>query len=210
MATGPLDAEPDSPLRAERDALEVRVTAAEAEVARLSAELDEAREQLRAARTGDPAGISLFDGSPGAEPDNRRAIGDGSDPRALSLILGITSGVAGLVALLALFNGNLLTPFGIIIVALTLGLAWAAANTRVVPVEVSVVRGMVYVTQGESSHRFDVRSASTAVEMVGQPGDPGWQLRFPRRGGLEPFVIDASMVEPVGFVEKLREWRPEL
>ncbi|NHA01505.1 hypothetical protein G5V59_21535 [Nocardioides sp. W3-2-3] len=84
---------------------------------------------------------------------------------------------------------------------LTLALAWGAARTRVVPVEVSVVRGMVYVQQGESSYRFEVRKPETDVQMVGQPGDPGWQVRFGRRG-LEPFVIDASMVDAHEFVAK--------
>lgn len=208
MATGPLEADAVTALQAERDALASRCDAAEAEVARLTAQVEELRGRLAAEQ--ERGGLSLFDDADDSDANVRRVLGDGSDPRALSVILGVTAAVAGFVALLALINGNLFTPFGIIIVALAIGLTWAAVNTRVVPVEVSVTRGMVYVTQGESSHRFDVRSSATAVEMVGQPGETGWQLRFPRRGGLEPFVIDASMVDPIEFVAKLREWRPEL
>lgn len=208
MATGPLDADAVTALQAERDALASRCDTAEAEVARLTAQVEELRGKITAEQGR--GGLSLFDDADDSDTNVRRVLGDGSDPRALSLILGVTAGVAGFVAMLALINGNLFTPFGIIIVALAIGLTWAAVNTRIVPVEVDVTRGMVYVTQGESSHRFDVRSSATAVEMVGQPGETGWQLRFPRRGGLEPFVIDASMVDPVELVAKLREWRPEL
>ncbi|WP_181407607.1 hypothetical protein [Nocardioides sambongensis] len=45
--------------------------------------------------------------------------------------------------------------------------------------------------------------------MIGRPGDSGWQVRF-RRRGLDPYVVDASMVDPHAFVRQLREWRPEL
>ena len=45
--------------------------------------------------------------------------------------------------------------------------------------------------------------------MIGHPGDTHWSVRFPRRG-LDPFVVDASMVEPHDFVAKLREHRPNL
>ena len=83
------------------------------------------------------------------------------------------------------------------------------ARTKVVPVEVSVVRGMVYVQQGESSYRFDLRKPETAVDMVGQPGDAGWAVHFGRRG-LDPFVVDASMVDAAEFVRQLREYRPAL
>ena len=75
--------------------------------------------------------------------------------------------------------------------------------------EVHVARGIVYAEHGETSYRFDLRRPETQVEMVGRPGDAHWAVRFPRRH-LEPFVIDGSMVNAEEFVEKLREFRPDL
>jgi hypothetical protein len=209
MATGPLGTDPAGALRAERDALARRCTDAEARVEALTADLAEAHARvaaLEAAREAESGSLSLFDGS---STSGDRLTGDGSDPRVLSLVLGSTAVVAAMVALLALVNGKLGTPFGVIMVALTIGLAWGAARSRVVPVEISVVRGMVYIQQGESSYRFDLRKSETAVDMVGRPGEAGWTVHFGRRG-LDPFVVDSSMVDAVEFTRQLREHRPEL
>lgn len=203
MATGHLDADHPASLRAERDALLRRCADAEARVADLTGQLDEARAQLAAYENSST--LSLFDGAERADV----AGGDGSDPRVLSFVLGATAVVAGMVTLLALINGNLFTIFGLVMVLVTISLTWAAARTKVVPVEVSVVRGIVYVEQGETTHRFDVRKPETKVEVSGRPGDAGWTVRFLRRG-LDPFVVDASMVDPDTFLHQLREFRPEL
>ncbi|WP_436697950.1 PspA/IM30 family protein [Nocardioides sp. BYT-33-1] len=200
------DVDPVAALRQERDDLARRLTASQDEVARLTTELESARAQVRALETQDGDSLSLFEGEPTA---GDRLTGDGSDPRVLSMVLGATAIVAGMVALLTLINGKLGTPFGVAMVVIAIGLGWAAARTRVVPVEVSVVRGIVYIEQGESTHRFDVRKPSTRVEMVGSPGDPGWVVRFPRKG-MDPFVIDGSMVDAEEFVRQLREHRPDL
>ncbi|TWG92512.1 hypothetical protein L615_007000000230 [Nocardioides sp. J9] len=203
MATGPLGTDPEhAALSAERDALARRCAEAEARVAELEAELAEARASLAA--QADDSHLSLFDGT-----TEDRLVGDGSDPRVLSLVLGATAVVAGMVTLLTILNGKIVSPFGVVMIALTVGLAWGAARTRVVPVEVSVVRGMVYVQQGELSYRFDLRRPETDVQVVGEPGSPTWAVRFGRRG-LDPFVIDASMVDSVEFTGRLREYRPEL
>ena len=208
MASGPLGAEPQHLPDAEYEALARRCAEAEAEVRRLRAELDETRAQLAArpeeAETS-PDRLSLFEGDP--QPDG--LVGDGSDPRVLSLILGATAVVAAMVTLLAFLNDKLTTPFGFIMIALTIGLAWGAAKSRVQPIEIHVARGIVYAEQGETSYRFDLRRPETQVEMVGRPGDSHWVVRFPRRH-LEPFVIDGSMVDAEEFVEKLREFRPDL
>ena len=208
MASGPLGAEPHHLPDTEQDVLARRCAAAEAEVERLRAELDETRAQLAAQQeesevSGDR--LSLFEGP--AQSDG--LVGDGSDPRVLSLILGATAVVAAMVTLLAFLNDKLTTPFGFIMVALTIALAWGAAKRRVQPIEVHFARGIVYAERGETSYRFDLRRPETQVEMVGRPGDSDWAVRFPRRH-LEPFVIDASMVEAEEFVEKLREFRPDL
>ncbi len=206
MASGPLETDPVIALREERDALARRLAASEQKVRQLSADLDDARAQVAALEAAGPEPLSLFEGDMlGADG----LTGDGSDPRVLSMVLGSTAVVAGMVTLLTLLNGKLASPFGVAMVLITIGLAWGAARTHVVPIEVSVVRGMVYVEQGETSHRFDLRKPETVVEMVGRPGDAGWSVRFPRRG-MEAFVIDGSMVDAGEFVRQLREHRPDL
>ncbi|GAB4013769.1 coiled-coil domain-containing protein [Nocardioides ultimimeridianus] len=208
MATGPVDAQPDA-LRNEYDALVRRHAQTQAELEQAQAELADARLRIAAleARAAAAEGpLSIFEG--GSDPGGRLT-GDGSDPRVLSFVLGATAVVSGMVAVLALLNGTLMTPFGLLIAALTAVLAWAALRTKVEPIEVSIVRGLVYVKKGETSYRFDVRSASTEVEQHGTPGEPGWELRFARKG-MDPFVIDASMVEPVSFMAELRQWRSTL
>ena len=198
------DVDPVVALRLERDDLARRLAASQDEISRLTSALESSRAEVAALASGDS--LSLFDGGP--QPGDRLT-GDGSDPRVLSLVLGATAVVAAMVALLTLLNGKLATPFGVVIVLVAVGLGWAAARTRVVPVEVSVVRGVVYVEQGESTHRFDIRRPETAVEVVGRPGEPGFAVRFPRKA-LEPFVIDGSMVDGEEFLRQLREHRPEL
>lgn len=208
MATGPLSTDAAAALQAERDALARRCAETEARVEVLEAQLTEARSRIEALEAADRGSLSLFDGD--ADPASTdRLTGDGSDPRVLSMVLAATAVVAAMVAVLALLNGKLGTPFGLVMIALTIALAWGAARTRVVPVEVSFVRGMVYIQQGETSYRFDLRKPETAVEMVGAPGDAGWAVRFGRRG-LDPFVLDASMVDPADFTRRLRELRPDI
>ena len=206
MATGPVETDRLHALEAERDALARRCADAERRVQELTEELERVRGELASAQARESESLSLFDGGTAT---GDRLTGDGSDPRVLSLVLGATAIVAGMVALLTLLNGKIVSPFGLLIVATTIGLAWGAARTRVVPVEVSVTRGLVHIQQGESSHRFDLRRPETSVEMVGQPGDSGWAVHFLRRG-MEPFVVDASMVDPVEFTRQLREHRPGL
>lgn len=208
MATGPLSTDAAAALQAERDALAHRCAEAEARLEVLEAQLAEARARIEALEAADHGSLSLFDGDTGSASGDRLT-GDGSDPRVLSLVLGSTAVVAAMVAVLALLNGKLGTPFGLVMIALTVALAWGAARTRVVPVEVSFVRGMVYIQQGETSYRFDLRKPETSVEMVGVPGDPGWTVHFARRG-LEPFVLDASMVDSAEFTRRLREVRPDI
>ncbi|MBU2695713.1 hypothetical protein [Pimelobacter simplex] len=206
MANGPVEPDEATALRSERDDLLRRCEAAEGQVVALTGELAAAQERV-AALEADDGSLSLFGGDPA--PGSDRLTGDGSDPRILSMVLGATAVVAGMVALLALLNGKIATPFGVVMIALTIGLAWGAARTRVVPVEVSVVRGIVYVEQGETTYRFDLRKPGTQVEIDGRPGESGWAVRFPRRN-LDPFVVDGSMVDAADFTRQLREYRPEL
>jgi hypothetical protein len=212
VATGPVETEPANDVPADDD-LSRKYAESEATVRRLTAELAEARERIAALEALDlrppvtkETPLSLFEGG---DYNGGSLTGDGSDPRVLSVVLWATAVVSGMVVLLAMINHNLFSLFGIFMLILTVGLAFAAASTKVEPIEVSVVRGLVYVKKGENTHRFDVRSPSTQVNQVGRPGEAGWQLEFPRKG-MDPFVITAAMVDPVEFMAQLRQWRPEL
>lgn len=207
MASEPVDEPPMEPTQAERDALEARCADAEQQVADLTAELAAAKARIADLEAAADAQISIFDGADGSVGAGLAR--DGSDPRVLSMILAATSVVAAMVALLALVNGNLFTTFGFAMILTTVVLAYAASRTRVMGVDVSINHGVVYIEKGESSYRFDLRQKHTLVDMVGQPGDAFWQLRFHRKG-MDDFVVDADMVEPHEFVRQLREYRPGL
>jgi hypothetical protein len=207
MASGPLEEQPTESLLAERDALAARCADAGQQVTDLTAQLAAAHAQianLEAAAAAEP--MSIFDG---AETRSAGLVTDGSDPRVLSMILAATSVVAGMVALLALFNGNLSTTFGYAMVVTTVILAWAALRTRVMATQVSMSNGVVYIENGETSYRFDVKHQGTLIDMVGQPGDNYWQVQFHRKG-MDDYVIDADMVDAEEFVRQLREYRPNL
>ncbi len=116
--------------------------------------------------------------------------------------------MSGLAALVAFFSGSV--GLGLLMLAITVALLWFLSTTRVPPIEISVNRGIVYIDQGDSKHRFDLRNERTQVEMSGKPGDRDWEVRFLRRA-LDPFVIRAGMLDDAeGFVRNLRQWRPEL
>jgi hypothetical protein len=190
-------------LRAERDALEDRALEAERLAETLAAELAEARADLAV----DPGRLSLFDDLPDEQTGPRAT--DVSDPGVLPIAWGATALVAAMVALLAVVNRGLGSPVALVMLGLTCLLAVLAWNSRVERFEVSVDRGMVSIDSSSNSYRFDLRQPTTEVEMTGQPGQPGWQVHFLRRH-LDPFTVDATMVDPVEFVRQLREWRPEL
>lgn len=190
-------------LRAECDALEARALDAERLAEALAAELAE----LRAEQVVDPDRLSLFDDLP--SDDTSGVAEDGSDPAVVLLALGGTAVITGVVALYAMFDRGLFSPIALLLLALTCLLGYLAWNSREETFEVSVSRGLVYIDSSSDSYRFDLRSTTTKIEMTGQPGDAGWQLSFLRRH-LDPFTVDATMVDPVEFVRQVREWRPEL
>jgi hypothetical protein len=214
VATEPVGGSPEAParrsgpaelrrLRAERDELEVRAEEAELRAEELAAEVAALRAELEA----DNDRLSLFEDLP---PDDTSGLAaDGSDPGVLPMALAGTAVVTAMVGLIAAFQSGLASPVALLMLGLSCVLAVLAWNTRVEQFEVSVGRGMVYIDSPSNSYRFDLRSSTTQLEMSGEPGDPGWQVRFLRRH-LDPFTVDASMVEPGEFVRQLREWRPEL
>ncbi|MDN5744731.1 MAG: hypothetical protein L0H31_06370, partial [Nocardioidaceae bacterium] len=70
-------------------------------------------------------------------------------------------------------------------------------------------QGVLKVTLGESSSRFDLTKASTRIEQTGTAGHSDWRLTIPRRG-LSAITIDPKMVDSTTFMEAVRQWKPEL
>ncbi|MBB6628447.1 hypothetical protein H5V45_14070 [Nocardioides sp. KIGAM211] len=87
------------------------------------------------------------------------------------------------------------------------GIIWAVRSGSSVAV-LSVRGGMLIVERAGGRHQFDLASHYTPVEIVGEPGSRGWKVLFVRRS-MAPFVIDASMVDPVEFTRVVRYYRPE-
>jgi hypothetical protein len=208
MASGPLAEPPIESLQAERDALAARCAETEQQLTDLTAELAAANARIAELEAAADAPISIFDQPENGAVDTGLAR-DGSDPRVLSMILAATAVVAAMVALLALLNGNLRTPFGFAMILTTVVLAYAASRTRVMGVDISVSHGVVYIEKGETKYRFDLRHEGTLVDMVGKPGDSYWQVQFHRKG-MDDFVVDSGMVDPQEFVRQLRQYRPDL
>ena len=188
-------------LRAEREDLLQRVAEAEEESAAMAVQLAAARKEA--------ADLALFEQSTPLLSEPTLAA-DGSDPGVLPMALAGTAIVAAMVTVLAIINNGIFDLFTFFIAAVTCVLAYGAAATKVVPVEVTVGgRGMVYVKRGEETHTYDLRSESTTVEITGQPGDGDWSVKLSKRFG-DPEKITSSMVDPQAFLAQLREWRPNL
>ncbi|MGZ4466569.1 MAG: hypothetical protein ACXVW0_14505, partial [Nocardioides sp.] len=83
-----------------------------------------------------------------------------------------------------------------------------AVRASTAPAHVTVRGGQVEIVRAGSRHRFDLASHYTPVDVIGAPGDRSWKVLFHRRS-MTPFVVDASMVDPVEFTRLLRRYRPE-
>lgn len=95
-------------------------------------------------------------------------------------------------------------------VAATLGvltaILWAIWAGSVVTT-LSVRGGQLEIIRAGSRHRFDLASDYTPIEIVGEPGSRKWKVLFHRKS-MAPFVVDASMVDPVEFSRVVRHYRP--
>ncbi len=97
----------------------------------------------------------------------------------------------------------------VIAVALSL-VVWAArSSTAVVRIRVEGGRLTISRDGAHDSWHCDLASTATPVEVVGRPGRRGWKVVFPRRG-REPYVVDASIVDPAHFTRVLAHYRPDI
>ena len=134
-----------------------------------------------------------------ASPDGvRRMVG------VLLAAAAVTTGVASYAAYLdpTASSIGLAATLGALTAVLFAGRAGSRAT------RVTVLGGEVTIDRGGSRYRFDLAGDYTPVEVVGEPGRRGWQVLFHRRS-MTPYVIDASMVDPVRFMRVLRSYRPE-
>jgi hypothetical protein len=90
--------------------------------------------------------------------------------------------------------------------ALLTGIVWAVRAGSAVT-RLTVRGGQLEILRGGSRHLFDLTSRHTPVDIVGEPGSRGWKVLFQRRS-MAPFVVDASMVDPVAFTRVVRHYRP--
>lgn len=68
--------------------------------------------------------------------------------------------------------------------------------------------GQLEVVRGGDRFVLDLGGAAyTPIEVVGTPGERRWKVLFMRRG-MDPFVVDTSMVDAREFMDVLRRYRP--
>jgi hypothetical protein len=200
-ATGATDAA--AALRAERDALEARAVEAEHMAEQLAEELAATRERLAAVEAEAAAPLTLFEDSEALSP------GSGADHGVLPVALGGVAFVLLAVGVLSLFNNGLFSPFTLLMLGVAGVLGWTAWEVRPQSTDVRIEDGVVRIERAGSSYRFDLGNDTCRVDTFGQPGDADWRAVF-RRGRLEPFTVDASMVDAPTFVAELRKYRPNL
>ncbi|MBJ7530698.1 MAG: hypothetical protein JHD04_14390 [Nocardioides sp.] len=82
---------------------------------------------------------------------------------------------------------------------------WAGSS----PPRLSVRGGQLEIRRSGGRQVFDLANRYTDIELLGTPGRRGWRVLIHRRG-MSPVEIDSSMVDPRGFTEVLRYYRPDL
>lgn len=80
---------------------------------------------------------------------------------------------------------------------------WAGSS----PTRMTATEGRLEIRRSGGRHVFDLVSPALPIEERGRPGERGWKVVFGRRG-REPFVVDASMVDPHAFSRVLDHYRP--
>jgi hypothetical protein len=121
----------------------------------------------------------------------------------------IVAGLCGLsVATYAAFQAPDTLTLGLAATLLVLTLALWAIRTSSPVTYLAVRSGQLEVTEAGGRQLFDLSGGFSPIEVVGTPGDRGWRVLFHRRG-MDPFVVDSSIVDPHTFMDTLRRYRPE-
>lgn len=97
---------------------------------------------------------------------------------------------------------------GLAAILLVVSLALYAVRASSLPTRMSIRSGQLEVARGPAREVFDLTSRYTRVEVVGTPGRRGWKVLF-GRFGRDPFVVDASMVDPRLFTAALERYRDD-
>jgi hypothetical protein len=97
---------------------------------------------------------------------------------------------------------------GLAATLLVLTLALWAIRAASPAAHLAVRSGQLEVMQGGGRFVFELHGGYTPIEVIGAPGDRSWKVLFLRRN-MDPFVVDASMVDPHAFMDMLRRYRPE-
>ncbi len=126
--------------------------------------------------------------------------------RTINIVLMLTLAATGAAAYVAYADRTETT----IATATALGaltvFVWAVrASTS--PTRISLTGGRLEIHRNGGRHLFDLTNPALPVEEIGSPGDRRWRVHFVRRG-MDPFVVDSSMVDPHEFSRALDHYRP--
>ena len=165
-------------------------------------------EPTRGVEPGPPAGPRVT----GTMPPVRGSTNVDFEPRtgarrAVGALLLVA--VVGLVlAALVAFDDPTTLTVGVAGTMLVLTLALWAIRAASPVARLWVRGGQLTVVRGGTRLVFDLSGTGfTPIRVLGSPGDRSWKVVFLRRD-LDPFVIDASMVDPHEFMDVLRRYRP--
>ena len=132
-----------------------------------------------------------------------------SSSAVITVLLGLGALVAAGVAVYEAYLDQLTSTPGIVAGSITLLLVIVVGRSKGSAGQVWLEQGVLHVDEGDSHRRFDLTTANTKVEMVGQPGERRWKVLFLRKG-MAPYEINARLVDPEPFVDAIRPWRPKL
>lgn len=96
----------------------------------------------------------------------------------------------------------IITGLAVFLTAITWALRAGTAVARL-----RVVGGILQIQKAGRTDVFSLIDDFQVIDVVGRPGGMSWQVHF-LRAGLEPYVVDSSMVSPHEFMRVLAYYRP--
>ena len=95
-----------------------------------------------------------------------------------------------------------------LLLVVVLLLTWRFRSRRPTAAVIATGSRLEVVRDG-SRHVFDLSCRDNPVDVIGLPGDRQWRVLF-HRDGMAPYVVDASMVDPQGFMRVLHAQRSQV